>query len=125
MAVPRRPTMATMGVARMGPSAQPLSPPTANMLMPVPWRPPAAETKLAKRTASGWYMATPIDEITSTSPVAAYDSSWPTSAMPTAARKVPTGIIQPARMRSANAPSNGCRNDDPMLAKSRSAPDCA
>ena len=71
MAVPRSPTTATIGVARIGPSAHPLSPPTANMLMPVPWRPPAAATKLAKRTASGWYIATPMEAITSTAPVAA------------------------------------------------------
>ena len=42
--VPCRPTRATTGVVRIGPSAQPLRPPTANMLMPVPCRPAATET---------------------------------------------------------------------------------
>ena len=70
-------------------------------------------------------MATPIEEITSTPPVARYESNWPESATPPAASSVPTGIIQPARMRSANAPSSGCRNDEPMLENSRSAPAAA
>ena len=45
--------------------------------------------------------------------------------MPIAASNVPTGIIQLARMRSAKAPSSGCRNDEPMLEKSSSAPAAA
>ena len=39
-----KPNRATTGVVRIGPSAQPLRPPTANMLMPVPCRPDATET---------------------------------------------------------------------------------
>ena len=70
-------------------------------------------------------MATPIDEITSDAAGREIESNWPESAMPPAASSVPTGIIQLARMRSAKAPSNGCRNDEPMLEKSRSAPAAA
>ena len=45
--------------------------------------------------------------------------------MPVAASSVPTGIIQLALMRSANAPSKGWRKDEPTLEKSRSAPAAA
>ena len=67
----------------------------------------------------------PIDEITSAPPVAKYASNCPASPMPMAASSVPTGIIQLARMRSEKAPSSGCRNDEPTLEKSSSAPAAA
>ena len=56
--VPAMPNTPNAAAATKGPNVKPSLPPTAKMLMPVPFCAPA--TKFARRPPSGWNIATPM-----------------------------------------------------------------
>jgi len=100
-------------VTSTGASANPTFPPTENQLIPT-WLPPL--TARAIRAASGWYAATPSPDNAAASQLSQYDGPTPTSAIPSPAVVMATGISQISGRRSVSTPNTGWTTEDSKVA---------
>ncbi|RPK38954.1 hypothetical protein EES37_22785 [Streptomyces sp. ADI91-18] len=106
-----------------GAQAKPMFPPSANQLMAECPEPPPSAVRTS-RAAAGWYAATPSPDRATAATVAGYPASAPTSATPTPAAAVLSGISHGIGRRSASTPNSGWTTEDSSEAAS-TMPDAA